>query len=197
MKIFKQLVVTSSHSTWKWDEILYKNKWLRPVVLVLERIFITPAFHHAHHGKSKADGVSEPNGNFGNTFSLWDQFFGTASFTRDYPVSYGLLTDNKDPWYSLLLYPFLKSPKENSEMSAGFEKEKHIKNEPFQEILPKGTYLYCQCGFSDNQPFCNGYHHGTKVKPLKFEVKSERKVSLCSCKLTKTPPYCDNSHLEI
>ena len=63
------------------------------------------------------------------------------------------------------------------------------------EVLEKGTYLYCQCGYSKDQPFCNGYHHGSKIKPLKFEVKSERKVSLCNCKLTKTPPYCDNSHL--
>ena len=195
--IIKQIVVTSTHSTWKWDEILYKIKWLNPLVSLFERIFVTPAFHHGHHGKSILDGVSEPNGNFGNTFSMWDQLFGTATFTRKFPNSYGLVTDNKDPWYSQVLYPFLKSPKEGSEMSAAFKKEKLTGKEPFQEILPKGEYLYCQCGYSADQPFCNGYHHGSKVKPLKFEVKSERKVSLCTCKLTKTPPYCDNSHLEI
>lgn len=193
--IFKQIVVTSTHSTWKWDEFMYSVKWLNPLMTVIERILITPAFHHGHHGQSKLDGIGEPNGNFGNTFSFWDQLFGTAHFTRKYPTSYGLLTDNKDPWYALLLYPFVKSPKKGSEMSAAFKKEKQGITEPFRAILPKGEYLYCQCGFSENQPFCNGYHHGSKIKPLKFEVKSERKVSLCNCKLTKTPPYCDNSHL--
>ncbi|MEZ4930918.1 MAG: sterol desaturase family protein [Saprospiraceae bacterium] len=195
--IFKQIIITSSHSTWKWDEFLYNNKWLNPVATVVERIFITPAFHHAHHGKSKLDGVSEPNGNFGNAFSIWDQLFGSAHFTRKFPSSYGLVTDHKDPWYSLLLYPFFKSPKGGSEMSAEFKKVKNTGTEPFQEVLPKGTYLYCQCGYSKDQPFCNGYHHGTKIKPIKFEIKSEKKVSICTCKLTKSPPYCDNSHLNI
>lgn len=195
--IFKQIVVTSTHSTWKWDEALYKVKWLNPIAVLVERTLITPAFHHSHHGKSMADNVSDPNGNFGNTFSWWDQMFGTAMFTRQYPVEYGLPVDPKDPWYSHLLYPFIKSPKMQSEIASDFKKEKNTGTLPFEEVLPSGTYLYCQCGYSRDQPFCNGFHNGTKIKPLKFEVKSERKVSLCTCKMTKTPPYCDNSHLSM
>jgi sterol desaturase/sphingolipid hydroxylase (fatty acid hydroxylase superfamily)/CDGSH-type Zn-finger protein len=195
--IFKQLIVTSSHSTWKWDLFFYNNKWLQPVATLIERIIITPAFHHAHHAKSNRDGVGEPNGNFGNTFSIWDQLFGTAHFTRAYPESYGLVTDSKDPWYALLLYPVVKSPQAGSEMAADFQKVQNTGTKPYQEKLTKGTYLYCQCGYSKDQPFCNGFHHGTKKKPLKFEINSDRKVSLCTCKLTKSPPYCDNSHLSI
>ena len=195
--IFKQIVVTSTHSTWKWDEYIYKIKWLSPIATLVERTLITPAFHHSHHGKSKADNISDPNGNFGNTFSWWDQMFGTAMFTRRFPEVYGLTTDPNDPWYSHLLYPFVKSPKAGSELASDFKKEKTTATEPFKEVLPAGTYLYCQCGYSTEQPFCNGFHNGTKIKPLKFEVASERMVSLCSCKLTKTPPYCDNTHLEI
>ena len=195
--LFKQLIVTSTHSTWTWDTALYKHKWLNPLATVIERIFITPAFHFSHHGTSMADNVSDPNGNFGNTFSLWDQMFGTAKFTRQYPEKFGLLEDPKDPWYSHLLYPFLKSPHKESELHKDFKKEKNTGTAPYQEVLPAGTYLYCQCGNSKNQPFCNGFHNGTKIKPLKFEVESERKVSLCTCKLTKTPPYCDDSHLSI
>lgn len=195
--IIKLIVATSSHSMWKWDEYIYKHKWLNPFTTIIERIIVTPAFHHAHHSTSKVDGIGEPNGNFGNLFSIWDQLFGTAIFTRKFPLQYGLLTDHKDPWYAQAFYPFIKSNKEGSEMSANFKKEKNTGTVPFQEVLEKGTYLYCQCGYSKDQPFCNGYHHGTKIKPLKFEVKSERKVSLCTCKLTKTPPYCDNSHLSL
>lgn len=195
--MIKQLVVTSTHSTWKWDKVLYETKALQPLAWVVERIFITPAFHFSHHGKSKADHISDPNGNFGNTFSIWDQLFGTAMFTRKYPTDFGLQTDPLDPWYSQLLYPFLKSPKEGSELAAGHKKEKHIGTEPLKTTLEAGTYLYCQCGYSSTQPFCNGAHHGTKHKPMLVEIEKTRPVSLCTCKLTSTPPYCDNSHLSM
>jgi len=46
--ILKQLVIIGSHSTVKWDKYLYKNKFLYPIISVLERIIITPAFHYAH-----------------------------------------------------------------------------------------------------------------------------------------------------
>jgi len=195
--IFKQIVVTSTHSTWNWDKPLYRIKALRPIAWIVEHIFITPAFHFAHHGKSKADHISDPNGNYGNTFSLWDQMFGTAKFTRQFPTEFGLQTDPHDPWYSQLLYPFLKSPIEGSEISKSYKKEKHIGKEPLKTTLEKGTHLYCQCGFSDNQPFCNGAHHGSKFKPLVIDIEKPTRVSLCTCKMTKSPPYCDNSHLEM
>ncbi|MFT6811214.1 MAG: CDGSH-type Zn-finger protein [Saprospiraceae bacterium] len=163
---------------------------------VIEHIFVTPTFHYAHHGKSKTDNISDPNGNFGNAFTIWDQIFGTATFTRQIPIEFGLQSDPKDGWASHLFYPFVKSNKDGSEISKAFKKEKNLGSLPHEVVLPKGTYLYCQCGYSANQPFCNGYHNGTKVKSLAFDVKSERKVSLCTCKITKTPPYCDNSHLE-
>ena len=67
-------------------------------------------------------------------------------------------------------------------------------NEPLRTTLAPGNYLYCACGKSADNPFCNGSHHGTGIKPVFFEVKKERKMSLCTCKMTKTPPYCDLSH---
>lgn len=192
--MFKQVIVTSTHSTWHWDEIFYKVKALKPIAWIFEHILITPSFHHGHHGTSIADKVSDPNGNFGNTFSLWDQMFGTAKFTRMYPATYGLQTDPKDKWTSHLLYPFVKSSKEGSELSAGHTKVKATEKEPLRTTLKEGTYLYCACGYSADQPWCNGSHHGTKVKPMILDIKSERKVSICTCKQTKTPPYCDDSH---
>ena len=195
--IFKQVIVTSTHSTWKWDEGLYKYKVLAPIAWIVEHIFITPAFHHGHHGRDQSDHVSDPNGNFGNTFSLWDQMFGTAKFTRKFPVAYGLQTNTYDNWTSQLLYPFVKEKQEGSELHKNYKKEKNTGSEPLRTELEPGTYLYCQCGFSKDQPFCNGSHHGSKFKPMVVDIDKKRKVSLCTCKLTKTPPFCDDSHLKM
>lgn len=47
-------------------------------------------FHHAHHGKHKADGITHYKGNYGNLFSFWDVLFGTAQITRKFPQAYGI-----------------------------------------------------------------------------------------------------------
>ena len=56
------------------------------------------------------------------------------------------------------------------------------------------NYLYCTCGKSIDQTFCDGSHKGTDFKPLKFSVKEIGTYSICRCKKTKNPPYCDGSH---
>jgi len=190
----KSLVVIGAHSEFKWDRFLYKYKALAPLAWIIERTISTPATHFAHHGKSAKDGISDPNGNFSNTFFFWDILFGTAMITRQYPTEFGLDNDPGDPWYAHLYYPFIKSKKEGSEISKGFKKQSYVSNEPLKTTLEPGNYLYCACGKSADNPFCNGAHHGTGIKPVFFEVKKTRKMSLCTCKLTKTPPYCDNSH---
>jgi len=195
--IVKQLIVTSTHSTFKWDEYIYRIKFLNPLMWVFERVFVTPAFHYAHHGKSKADKISDPNGNFGNAFTIWDQLFGTATFTRQFPTEFGLQTNPKDDWASHIFYPFIKSKKVGSEISKDFRKEKSTTKDSITVELEAGTHLWCQCGFSKNQPFCDGSHHGTKFKPIAFDVKKKRKVKLCNCKQSKTSPFCDNTHLEL
>jgi len=192
--IIKQIIVTSTHSTWKWDEVLYNTPILKPVAWLVERFFITPAFHHGHHGRSQDDHVSEPNGNYGNTFSLWDQMFGTAKFTRAYPEAYGLQSAVEESWTPHLLYPLVKSDTEGSELNKNYKREKHIGTEPLKTTLEAGSYLYCQCGFSKDQPWCNGSHHGSKFRPMVVDIKKTRKASICTCKMTKTPPYCDDSH---
>jgi sterol desaturase/sphingolipid hydroxylase (fatty acid hydroxylase superfamily)/CDGSH-type Zn-finger protein len=195
--ILKLFVVVSSHSTAKWDKPLYALPIFKQLMFVVERIIVTPAFHHAHHGKSKADGISDPNQNFGNMFSIWDQMFGSSLFTRKFPVEYGLPYDTKEHWTSEYFYPLVKENNSESELSGNFVKNRTATNEPVNVSLESGKkYLWCRCGMSNSQPFCDGSHHGTKFTPLLFEARTNGKIKLCSCKLTKNAPYCDNSHLQ-
>jgi CDGSH-type Zn-finger protein len=55
-------------------------------------------------------------------------------------------------------------------------------------------YLWCACGRSAKQPFCDGSHIGSGFGPRPFEVTQAKQVWLCGCKNTKNPPFCDGTH---
>ena len=88
--VVKQLVIIGAHSDVRWDAPLYRIKWLSPVMWLVERTISTPSTHSAHHGKHKADGVTNYKGNFGNLLFFWDVLFGTAKITRRYPDEIGI-----------------------------------------------------------------------------------------------------------
>lgn len=113
---FKLVVILLAHSETKWDRVLYQNKWLHPLAWVVERTISTPSTHFAHHGLTAEDGVSHPNGNFGNLLFLWDVIFGTAKITRKYPTRFGAWNQMKEPWYVQLFFPFIKSKDNRSEL---------------------------------------------------------------------------------
>jgi len=56
------------------------------------------------------------------------------------------------------------------------------------------AYSWCACGLSKTQPFCDGSHAGTGLKPLRFIAAASEEALLCACKRTKRTPYCDGSH---
>lgn len=60
--------------------------------------------------------------------------------------------------------------------------------------LEAGTYYWCQCGQSANQPYCDGSHAGSAFTPLEFTIEEPRKVALCRCKKTSRAPFCDGTH---
>ena len=60
--------------------------------------------------------------------------------------------------------------------------------------LDPGTYYWCKCGGSENQPFCDGAHKGTDFTPVEFTLDEKKQVALCQCKHSAGQPYCDGTH---
>lgn len=112
----KLVVILLAHSETKWDRFLYKYKILSPIAWIVERLISTPSTHYAHHGLTMDDGVSHPNGNYGNLLFIWDVLFGTAKITRQYPTHFGAWNQIKEPWYVQFLFPILRSKNPQSEL---------------------------------------------------------------------------------
>lgn len=57
------------------------------------------------------------------------------------------------------------------------------------------VYAWCSCGYSGNQPLCDGTHLTIQVpkkdfKPVRFIPDKDMEVWLCNCKQTNNRPFC-------
>jgi mannose-6-phosphate isomerase-like protein (cupin superfamily)/CDGSH-type Zn-finger protein len=69
---------------------------------------------------------------------------------------------------------------------------------PYSAALKAGrTYVWCRCGRSARQPYCDGSHQGTGIEPLRYTASGETEVLFCGCKQTQTPPFCDGAHTNL
>ena len=118
--IVKLAVIIGAHSEARWDEALYRHRWLHPLAWLLERTISTPATHYAHHALRQDDGVGHYRGNYGNLLFIWDLIFGTALITRRYPPAFGLPDDRRhgsERWYIQYFYPLFRSRRAESVLS--------------------------------------------------------------------------------
>jgi CDGSH-type Zn-finger protein len=66
---------------------------------------------------------------------------------------------------------------------------------PFAVELRAGkTYVWCACGGSARQPFCDGSHAPTGLVPVVFKAERDGTAYLCGCKTSQGRPFCDGSH---
>ena len=56
------------------------------------------------------------------------------------------------------------------------------------------TYAWCACGLSKAQPFCDGSHKATDLRPIVFKADKAETVYLCQCKHSQKKPFCDGTH---
>lgn len=131
---FKLTIILLAHSETKWDRFLYRYKILSPLAWVIERTISTPSTHFAHHGLTAEDGVSNPNGNYGNLLFLWDVLLGTAKITRKYPERFGAWNQVKESWYVQLFFPIIRSSDERSELHSIRTKNDYDPSVDFKEF---------------------------------------------------------------
>lgn len=66
---------------------------------------------------------------------------------------------------------------------------------PYQVSVEAGRkYIWCACGRSKKQPFCDGSHSGTGMTPEVYEAAESKDVYFCGCKQTGKKPLCDGTH---
>jgi CDGSH iron-sulfur domain-containing protein 3 len=63
--------------------------------------------------------------------------------------------------------------------------------------LQPGTYRWCSCGRSEDQPWCDDSHRGSEFEPIVFTITERKRVSMCQCKHTTKAPFCSGVHGDI
>ncbi len=80
-------------------------------------------------------------------------------------------------------------------MESNDKKPMVAKNGPYIVEESAGKKLWCACGRSKSQPYCDGASHaGTGIYPEIVHLDEPRKVAWCGCKYSNNKPYCDGSH---
>lgn len=111
----------------------------------------------------------------------------------------------------LILNDCFQLPDKKPEQKYGLQGTNHLLPEkgkvagklPTRVFLKKNKiYSWCSCGYSNNQPLCDGTHNSFRVpnmhvKPVRFIPEKDMEVWFCNCKQTKNRPFCDGTHSQL
>jgi CDGSH-type Zn-finger protein len=62
---------------------------------------------------------------------------------------------------------------------------------PYEVQVEEGrSYLWCSCGRSATQPWCDGSHEGTGLAPIAFVAPLTATFFMCGCKGSENKPFC-------
>jgi len=66
--------------------------------------------------------------------------------------------------------------------------------QPYVVDESAGNKAYCVCGFSNNQPYCDGSHKACGKRPIIVDIECDKKVAYCGCRQSRNLPFCDGTH---
>ena len=75
--------------------------------------------------------------------------------------------------------------------------KKIAQKSPYVITLEAGTYAWCSCGHSSNQPYCDGSHSGSGMSPIIEQITEDKTVAWCGCKSSGNGAFCDGSHSKL
>ena len=75
--------------------------------------------------------------------------------------------------------------------------KKIAQKSPIVLNLEPGTYAWCSCGHSKNQPYCDGSHKGSNMSPVIETLDEKKTVAWCGCKHSSNGAFCDGTHTKL
>ena len=70
-------------------------------------------------------------------------------------------------------------------------------NQPYVIEEEPGSKAWCACGRSQNQPYCDGSHSVTSIRPIVVNIEEKKQVAWCGCKKSGNRPFCDGTHSKL
>lgn len=117
--IFRTVIGLMVHVDLRWDLRLQRNRFMRPVMWVLERIISLPDTHQVHHGVGRFGNAMK---NYGGALICFDVLHGTLMIPHARQEGFGLPEGAPiEPWAEQLFWPFVRSTKEVADRRRSLE----------------------------------------------------------------------------